>query len=351
MPGAGWRRWAWRWCWIPSDLHECVEVTRLLDKPLRVVINTNRTAIAQDEAEHPEQAAALLLAMFVSSTGECVCAMHGVRRNRDHADAAAAAVTWWQRNSADPESRYKPITCDLCRRQDPPKPSVCSCCYQCQAFLCDACARRRGASGGGFKCHRCGYSDYASGVWGVPWDMPRPAPTHRPSAAAAPPPPPQRSTALPPRMAQAVGPDGWLRLPPQHQQMHPVDVLVDGVLNVLDGEMMVCPYLPGSGGSEADEVTFMRWALAEQFSGGVTLDVVRRRLKQRVDRLLQQASSTPIQVIRVAVSVVCSHVVWTRRRWARLNGPQGRPSNAGALVLPWCCSSGAAQGVTGAPHG
>ncbi len=338
-----------------TDLQDCMWVNGLHDTRRRVVISTNRTAIAKSDPEHPEKKAALILAVFISDMGETVGAMHSVRRNRDHADAAAAAASWWQRNSADPKWRFKPITCDLCRRQEPPKPSVCSCCYQCQAFLCTSCAHRRGATtGNGFKCHRCGAWDYASGAWGVPWDMPRPAPTRRSAA------PPQLSAALPPRMAEAVGPDGWLRLPPQHQRMHPVDVLVDGVLGVLDGEMLVCPYAAGTSGSNADEVDFTRCALAEQFFNGATLDSVRRQLKQRVDRLVKQTGGRAIQEVWVPVSVCCrregvhglclSHYRLNRWRQALFGCGDVCLANARLALVHWC-GAGAPQGVAGPPHG
>ncbi len=103
-------------------------------------------------------------------------------------------------------------------------------------------------------------------------------------------------------MAAAVGPDGWLRRPPQHQRMHPVDVLVDGVLAALDGQVRVEARLPRVDCAKGDALTFTRVPLSDDFmEPGVTLDSVRRRLKPVVDRLLWEALDTQAKEVTVEV--------------------------------------------------
>ncbi len=128
--------------------------------------------------------------------------------------------------------------------------------------------------------------------------MPRPAPTRR--HAASPPP-----SALPQRTAATVGPDGWLRLPPQHQRMHPVDVLVDGVLAALDGTMRVTPTALDRYGFaySTDDITFLRLPLSDRFHEGIgALEDARRRLKREVDRLMGQAALRASQEVQLVVS-------------------------------------------------
>ncbi len=146
------------------------------------------------------------------------------------------------------------------------------------------------ASGQGvLRCPSCStwHNDVTSAERGVPWDMPRPAPTRRQAATAA---APSTSSALPQSMAAAVGPDGWLRPPPQHQRMHPVDVLVDGVLAALDGYITVDPRVsePGAAAPDWDTVSFTRLPLRDDFEEeGVSLDSVRRDLRRAVDRIMR----------------------------------------------------------------
>ncbi len=164
-----------------------------------------------------------------------------------------------------------------------------------------------------FRCPQCDtwYLEATPCSWGVPWDMPRPAPTRREAAPATA--APSSSSALPRRMAAAVGADGWLRLPPRHQQMHPVDVLVDGVLAALDGHVDVRAKTRGTRAAPEDQLTFRRLPLSDAFEEeGVTLDAMRRRLKQSVDRLMRDASATLFQE------------VWVEVRWGGVPAVIGR---------------------------
>ncbi len=191
--------------------------------------------------------------------------------------------------------------------------------------MCAACWNKAAASEQRDvrQCTKCGTwrLDMTANVWGVPWDMPRPAATR--TSAPAP------SSALPRRMAAATGPDGWLRLPPRHQRTHPVDVLVDGVLAALDGIVMVWAdvYRMEFGGPR-DVVRMLRDALTEDFTE-TTLEDVRRHLKRVLPSVARQAARSAWHEVCVQVregSACCALVLHHR-------SSATRPYAAGAPLL------------------
>ncbi len=113
-------------------------------------------------------------------------------------------------------------------------------------------------------------------------------------------------------MAEAVGPDGWLRPPPRHQRMHPVDVLVDGVLAALDGHVFVGASVLEGQRASCDNVVFTRLPLSDGFlEKGISLDTVWRDIKQVVDRLMRRASFEILH--EVTLKVRSTWLGWRRR--------------------------------------
>ncbi len=308
----------------------------------RVAILTSRAAI--DEAAGP-------VSPLCSAVIQSSIAAQGsmLSRHHQHLDTAAAATAWWRRIIDDPQWRYG-YTCGACRQRVPRAPGDWPPCLQCYAGICTPCSRRIGDL---FKCPQCSawYLGATSNSWGVPWDMPRPAPTRREAAAV--------SSALPPRMAAAVGPDGWLRPPPQHQRMHPVDVLVDGVLAALDGHVTADAYATDIPRAQGGSVAFVSMPLSEQrpLDGGDAMGPVRCRLKEAVDRLLRQEPGTmPLHNIKLEVRAVAgSHGA---RGGARTQLHREGREDVGAswrvfneCKLLWAACAGAPQGGARAPHG
>ncbi len=270
---------------ISSSVPQSVRRHQLAQSRNKVTIATSRAAVVASVTS-PEVFAALLV----------FCGLGAIKalpipRNRAHLDHAAAAAEWWgclqrQEGSA--------VTCCACH-QPAPAGKVLPRCPQCHANLCMSCTDNDVRT-----CPTCGvwYLEGYHAEWGVPWDMPRPAPTRRQASAA----PPSSSSALPPRMAAAVGPDGWLRLPPRHQRMHPVDVLVDGVLAALDGRVAVWPSLRQTNSSGDSMLTFTRLPLLDSFGPqSASLEDVRRRLKQAVDRHMGLVTSMALQEVMIEV--------------------------------------------------
>ncbi len=243
-----------------KSFDESAERHQLALHKKKAAILTSRAALSE-HAPHlvPETIAAVVLVAFKDGPGRALHS-YDLRRHREDMDMARAAAAWWRATSADPLRRKasKGFTCSACSRRMAPEMDQVAPCQQCQACICAWCVN----SGAGiFKCPACSIWQQETGhhQWGVPWDMPRPAASPPAAAAAVP------SSALPRRMAAAVGPDGWLRLPPRHQRMHPVDVLVDGVLAALDGYVNVYPNVTGRGRRPGDKLTFTRVPLSNRF--------------------------------------------------------------------------------------
>ncbi len=257
-----------------SNKQQCAERNQLWLSSNKSVIATSRAMKESTVSGGSVACAAFLLAPLASKTSVMASP---ILRNRQFVDGGAAAAAWW-RSLQRPEQEGGDITCCACHRRAAFDQLPCP---QCHADICKACVERARHM---LRCPQCStwYLEAVSSSGGVPWDMPRPAPTRTRSPAAY--------SALPQRMAAAVGPDGWLRRPPRHQRMHPVDVLVDGVLAALDGDMSVLPAPVGGAPADDDFLTFTRLPLSDQVSGkGSSLDTVRRRLKQVVDRLMREA--------------------------------------------------------------
>ncbi len=277
-----------------SSTTQQVTLRNQLWDPRKLAIVTSRALV--DRAPFPSTCGAILVPSLRGAQSLFL------PRNQPHLEVAAAAAAWWRRISTDPRWRTTTFTCCACR-QHAPVAGLLLPCQQCFADICMPCIKR---SGHLFKCPECSawHLQATLPLWGVPWDMPRAAPTRREAATAATPP---SASALPRRMAAAVGPDGWLRLPPQHRRMHPVDVLVDGVLSALDGNMTVLPSVRGHRMDLGNGVTFTRLPLSDSFrQEGVTLDTVRLDLKRTVDRLMREAST---QLLREACVQVRTLVV------------------------------------------
>ncbi len=256
----------------------------------RVAIATSRAVASACAKPRPDAIAAVLITAVPSVQPIAQFAL--LHRNREHLDVGAAA--WWLKIMADPLHGCQGfITCCKCRRRAPYWQGDQVPCPQCHADICTACAASKDHA---IWCRSCGswYLEAQHFLWGVPWDMPRPAPTRRQADSP--------SSALPQRMAAAVGPDGWLRLPPGHQRMHPVDVMVDGVLAALDGRVLVHPTLPMCAYEQEDVVRFARAPLGDCLQEGASLEGTRRRLRQTVDRLMRQAGTMHLPEIKVRVS-------------------------------------------------
>ncbi len=259
-----------------SSLDECIESNQLAGPIRKSAILTSRAAVNQFTSRGFEACAALLGA-FLPLPGAAFRATFQyttLGRSREMVDVAAAASAWWRKVCADPTWRHgDTFICGTCHEHVPLAQEV-PACPQCHADICKPCTQRLA---GGTQVLRCPDCDtwYLEELpaWGVPWDMPRPAPTRRPAPAP--------SSALPRRMAAAVGPDGWLRLPPRHQRMHPVDVLVDGVLSVLDGQLTIEPTVTGSPPKPEDVPLFLRLPLSDRLHfQSSALEAVRRQLRQ-----------------------------------------------------------------------
>ncbi len=304
-----------------SSARQCVE-DNMLTQGSKVAIATSRAIIDSLPAMGSEQCAALLVTAVVSRPPDerilLVAKAAGLSSKRDDLDSGAGAVAWWrkvsrQRSEQRTEEGAVTCKCCVCRRR---RPKEAPACQQCHADFCAPCAMGRAHDE---TCPVCG-AWYLDGrvVHGVPWHMPRPA---APRTAAAPAP---SSSALPQHMAAAVGPDGWLRPPPRHQRMHPVDALVDGVLAALDGNLGIEPRLPHVEGAEGDKVALIRTPQAPHSSlmgslisglgAETSVDSVRRRLKKVVDRLMREAARTsPIaQEVFVPVRDASGALIITR---------------------------------------
>ncbi len=272
-----------------------------------MAITTSRTILETLEPRRSEEVAACL-ATSRPWGHQRVLKSLPLHRNREFLDVQASTLAWW--GCLPQVTPPGVITCSACGRRAPIKVQPCP---QCSADICEACTKE----GDPQECPSCGswYLEVYPFQWGVPWDMPRPAPTRCEAVAPATPAP---AVALPQRMAAATGPGGWLRLPPQHQQMHPVDVLVDGVLGALDGNMLITPGLPYLAFDQRNSVSFERAALSDRFRDEgefVDLEGARRRLKQAVDRLMRQAAGAGLfQEVRLEVRRVLPPLV--RSAWS-----------------------------------
>ncbi len=292
----------------------------------QAAILTSREAAAWIAAQtgRAERNAGVLVAALRRQPREYLaCALD---RNRD-VDVRRRVTVWWRTLAVNPPGVQR--VCGRCSAAIPSSRTF-EPCDQCMGEVCRPCdahitigpgchrwgARRparaavlRGVRAFGpgaasktfncvdhcvFKCPSCeSWHLSARDDWGVPWDMPRPAPTRREGAAATAPP---SASALPQRMALAVGPDGWLRLPPQHQRMHPVDVLVDGVLAALDGCVRIFPYVSFGVAQNPHVLEFTSVPLRDgdvTFSQGGGVDGARRRLKRSVEELMRVVVQGP----------------------------------------------------------
>ncbi len=283
-----------------SSLEECVQRHELDLSSSKVAILTSRAAVEESAPSEPVEMCAAFLAtlVYIPDLGVLSCLRTMLWRTLEQVDVAAGIVAWWRRMHADPGWRGTGFTCCRCRKRHP-APMTPHACQQCQADICARCMQQLSLH----RCTVCRAWCVGPTLDGVPWDMPRPAPTRR-EAIAATAAAPSTTSALPQRMAAATGSDGWLRLPPQHQRMHPVDVLVDGVLAALDGCVSVRPSTRDTCPAPKDDVAFTRLPLSDTILEGVTLDSVRRRLKQAVDGLMPQVSAAPVQEVLLAVSTL-----------------------------------------------
>ncbi len=291
-----------------------------------VAVHTVRDALEEwcHQGAYAELYTSLLVASVPNGEGGLSQHSYSLLRNRGGVvDVRASVRAWWREVQAQ-ETSSGVFTCRQCQRRGDQAGGAALSCRACWAAFCVSCAQRMVQSNA--PCPACASCctriDESPPIWGVPWDMPRPTPS--PPQAA---PPAPSSSALPRRMAAAVGPDGWLRPPPQHQRMHPVDVLVDGVLAALDGYVMVNP-MSGSVEDQRYIVRFERLPLREDFSPDhATLEQARQYLKRVLPSVARQAARCVRHEVDVRV---------------RLSGERGRGSVAATALLAARPAGGAA---------
>ncbi len=305
------------------SVQQCVQRDRLWKNNSTVAVITSRAALGTAPG-------CALSGPILASRNKGPGHFVALPRNQQQLDPAAAARAWWLTICADPAWRWSDIWCRACDERvrvalAAPAPAACQQCFAC---ICEPCVARGRQL---FRCPQCSawYLEATLTTWGVPWDMPRPAPTRRHAAAPS-------SPALPQRMATAVGPDGWLRPPPQHQRMHPVDALVDGMLAALDGRVVVRTRARGARPpAPGDELAFTQLPLSDRFiEEGPSLDTVRRRLKRAVDKLMREETSEGRPAREVVVQVRLSIAAWQPRGPCRMSQLAPR-----AAVRPSRCTA------------